>query len=121
MIWIGGLVAVVAAAVAFTSFGPAQLLSMGGGEVPSDKVRPPLHASGGKILDAQGREVVLTGVNWFGLETGTFAPHGLWIRNWSKMLDQMAGSGFNTLRLPYSNELFKPGSKPNGIDFGKNP
>jgi endoglucanase len=80
-----------------------------------------LHASGGKIVDARGREVVLTGVNWFGLETETFAPHGLWTRNWSKMLDQMAGAGFNTLRLPFSNELFVPASKPTGIDFGKNP
>jgi len=116
-----GVAAVIATVVAFTSFGPGHLL--GAGDPPgTDKlVRPPLHASGGKILDARGHEVVLTGVNWFGLETGTFAPHGLWTRNWSQMLDQMAGSGFNTLRLPYSNELFLPGSKPTGIDFGKNP
>jgi endoglucanase len=84
-------------------------------------VRPPLRASGGKIVDANGREVVLTGVNWFGLETETFAPHGLWSRNWSQMLDQMAGAGFNTLRLPYSNDLFRPESKPTGIDLAKNP
>jgi endoglucanase len=81
----------------------------------------PLHADGGKIVDARGKEVVLTGVNWFGLETGSFAPHGLWARNWSQMLDQMAGQGFNTLRLPYSNELFDPASKPNGIDYKLNP
>src|SRR5262249_49952677 len=44
-----------------------------------------------------------------------------WTRNWSQMLDQMAGAGFNTVRLPYSNELFDPASKPNGIDFTQNP
>jgi endoglucanase len=81
----------------------------------------PLRAQGGKIVDARGNEVVLTGVNWFGMETGTFAPHGLWSRNWQQMLDQMAGAGFNTIRLPYSNELFLPASKPNGIDFKLNP
>jgi endoglucanase len=37
------------------------------------------------------------------------------------MLDQMAGAGFNTMRLPFSNELFDAASKPNGIDFAKNP
>jgi hypothetical protein len=28
-----------------------------------------LHTSGNRILDAQGREVWITGVNWFGYET----------------------------------------------------
>ena len=37
----------------------------------------PLRASGGKLVDAAGREVRLTGVNWSGLETYAFAPFGL--------------------------------------------
>jgi endoglucanase len=81
----------------------------------------PFRASGGKIVDADGREVRITGVNWFGLETGSFAPHGLWARNLRDMLDQMVEAGFNTIRLPYSNQLFDPASKPQGIDYGKNP
>jgi endoglucanase len=92
-----------------------------GGQAKAGALQAPLHAQGGKIVDANGKEVVLTGVNWFGLETGSFAPHGLWSRNWSQMLDQMAGEGFNTLRLPFSNELFLPASKPNGIDYKQNP
>jgi len=83
----------------------------------------PLRAQNGKIVDARGKEVVLTGVNWFGLETDTFAPHGLWSRNWAEMLDQMAKQGFNTLRLPFSNELFDAKGKPaeKAIDYGLNP
>lgn len=88
---------------------------------PDLGIRPPLHAEGGRLVDTAGNEAVLTGVNWFGLETDTFAPHGLWARNWAEMLDQMAGLGFNSMRLPYSNELFKPESHPHGIDLGKNP
>jgi len=65
--------------------------------------------------------VSLTGVNWFGFETGTFAPHGLWARNWQSMLKQMAQTGFNTIRLPYSNQLFDPASMPNGINYQLNP
>ncbi|MGW0821032.1 glycoside hydrolase family 5 protein [Streptomyces sp. NPDC002845] len=84
-------------------------------------VHGPLHTDGGDIVDADGETVVLTGVNWFGLETGTFAPHGLWKRNLDSMVEQMVDTGFNTLRLPYSNELFDAKSKPNGIDYKKNP
>ncbi len=82
----------------------------------------PLHAEGSKIVDADGQEVILTGVNWFGFETGTFAPHGLWTRNMESMLDQMKESGYNTIRLPYSNELFQQTAAPEqGIDYGLNP
>src|SRR5258708_18060650 len=37
------------------------------------------------------------------------------------MLDQIKGVGYNTIRLPYSNQLFDSGSKPSGIDYSKNP
>src|SRR5215813_4598730 len=56
----------------------------------------PLHASGAEILNAQGNQVVLSGVNWFGFETESFAPHGLSVRNYQSMLNQMARVGFNT-------------------------
>src|SRR5258705_3829509 len=85
------------------------------------RLQMPLHASGSKILDAGGTEVTFTGVNWFGLETNPFAPHGLWSRKLDDMLDQMVASGFNSMRLPFSNELFDAASKPQGIDFAQNP
>jgi endoglucanase len=81
----------------------------------------PLRASGGKLVEAAGREVRLTGVNWSGLETSSFAPIGLWSQTIDETLDQMVAVGFNTLRLPYSNQLFEPRSKPDRIDFRKNP
>ncbi|MGE5618990.1 MAG: glycoside hydrolase family 5 protein [Sphingomonadaceae bacterium] len=81
-----------------------------------------LSTRGSKIVDANGKEVKITGVNWFGLETGTFAPHGLWSRNWEEMLDQIAELGFNTIRLPYSNQALDPSSKVGeGVDFKINP
>jgi len=69
-------------------------------------VTTPLRTQGGRIVDAEGNEVLLTGVNWFGLETQSFAPHGLDRRKWSDMLDQMVNVGFNTVRLPFSTQLF---------------
>jgi endoglucanase len=81
----------------------------------------PLHTSGGNIVDASGNVVHLSGVNWFGFETSSFAPHGLWARNWQSMLDQMVQLGFNTIRLPYSNQMFDSSSVPNGINYELNP
>ena len=81
----------------------------------------PLHTDGGNIVDADGRVVHISGVNWFGLETGTFAPQGLWARSLDSMLDQIAQTGFNTIRLPYSDDLFNSANTPNGIDFQRNP
>src|SRR4051794_27900321 len=47
------------------------------------------HTSGKLILDADGNTVRIAGVNWFGLETPTYSPQGLWVRNYKEMLDQI--------------------------------
>jgi aryl-phospho-beta-D-glucosidase BglC (GH1 family) len=65
--------------------------------------------------------VKIAGVNWFGLESNRYAPDGLHARNYKEMMQQMADLGFNTIRLPFSDQLFEAGSTPNGIDFGRNP
>ena len=80
-----------------------------------------LHGSGSALLDASECEVHLTGVNWFGFETSAFAPHGLETRNWQDMLDQIKQMGFDTIRLPYTNQLFNSSSQPQGIDYRLNP
>ena len=56
------------------------------------------------------------------METSTFAPpRTVERRNYRDMLDQIKQLGFNTVRLPFSNQLFDLDSKPNGIDFQLNP
>ncbi|HLG52071.1 MAG TPA: glycoside hydrolase family 5 protein [Chloroflexota bacterium] len=80
-----------------------------------------LHTEGATIRDRRGRVVTLTGLNWFGMETETLAPHGIWARGYRDMLDQIVQLGYNCLRLPFSNELFDPRLQPNGIDFSLNP
>lgn len=88
---------------------------------PQPGVSAYFHASGNQILDANNQSVRIAGINWFGFETGSFAPHGLWARGYKSMMDQMKQLGFNTIRLPYSNQLFDSASKPNGINFALNP
>jgi endoglucanase len=80
-----------------------------------------LHTEGNRILDSNGSPVIITGISWFGLETENFAPHGLWARSLDSFLDQIVELGFNTIRLPYSNQLLDPSSVPNGINYDLNP
>src|SRR5258708_2283591 len=65
-------------------------------------------------------EARLTGVNWSGMETNAFAPLGVNSRNIDDMLDQIAAAGFNTIRLPYSNQLLDMNIKPLGINLALN-
>ena len=60
----------------------------------------------------------MAGVNWFGFETGNHTVHGLWQRSYKGMLDQIKALGYNTIRLPYSNDVFT--AMPNGIDYAQN-
>src|SRR5579859_4122190 len=117
--------ALVALCVGLVLLGPFSHVDAAQPATPSDAVSPstmgPVHTAGAKLVDGQGQEVRITGVNWFGLETDTFAPHGLWARNYGDMLDQIAAAGFNTIRIPYSNQLFDAASTPKGIDYQKNP
>lgn len=78
------------------------------------------HTSGRQLLDSANQPVRMTGINWFGLETANYSPHGLWTRNYRDMLDQMKALRYNTLRLPFANQLFDAGSTPNSIDYAKN-
>ncbi|MFI6037676.1 cellulase family glycosylhydrolase [Streptomyces sp. NPDC051315] len=79
------------------------------------------HTSGRQILDAAGQPVRIAGINWFGFETGNHVVHGLWARDYKSMIDQMKSLGYNTLRIPFSDDILKPGTMPDSITFdGKN-
>ena len=75
------------------------------------------HTSGRQILDAAGQPVRIAGINWFGFETDTRVAHGLWARDHKSMIDQMKSLGYNTIRLPYSDDIFKAGAAANSITF----
>jgi endoglucanase len=79
------------------------------------------HTSGRQILDAAGQPVRIAGVNWFGFETDIHVVHGLWARDYKSMIDQMKSLGYNTIRMPYSDDILKPGAMPESINYdGKN-
>ena len=79
------------------------------------------HTNGSQLMDEQNRPVRIAGVNWFGFETSNYAVGGLNRRSYISMLDQIKSLKYNTIRLPYSNQLFDPGSNPVGINYSLNP
>ena len=72
-------------------------------------------------MDANGNNVVIRGVNWFGFETSNEVVHGLWQRDYHSFLDQVVSLGFNTLRIPFSQQMLAPGAATTSINFAANP
>jgi endoglucanase len=63
------------------------------------------HTHGSQILDARGNSVRIAGINWFGFETTDEMAHGLWTQDYHRILHGIKAQGFNTLRLPFSNQM----------------
>ncbi|MDE5859113.1 MAG: cellulose binding domain-containing protein, partial [Oscillospiraceae bacterium] len=85
-------------------------------DVPAPTTDDWLYTDGSKIMDKDGKEVWLTGVNWFGYNTGTNTFDGLWACDLNTSIAAIADRGFNLLRIPISTELIKDwsnGSYPN--------
>ena len=74
-------------------------------KVPEPTTDDWLSVKGNKIVDSNGKEVWLTGVNWFGYNTGTNTFDGLWTCDLNSSLSEIANRGFNLLRVPISTEL----------------
>lgn len=103
----------VIAAILFNFIAPESLPSVAQMTV---RIQLPLSTRGSEIIDAAGQPVLLRGVNWFGLETETNSPHGLWARDYKEMLGQIKGLGYNVIRLPYSVQGLRA-AEVSGINF----
>lgn len=78
--------------MAWCAVAAALLIPLGAGGQAAHAAEPGAgywHTSGRQILDAAGQPVRITGINWFGFETGNHVPHGLWARDYKSMIDQM--------------------------------
>ena len=64
-----------------------------------------LHVENGKIVDMNGNEVWMTGVNWFGYNVGSQIFDGAWSANVNHCLDLIADHGFKLLRVPMSTQI----------------
>ncbi len=103
-----------------TSMPPVQRI-----QVPNkDSFNQPVSGSGytvsGTKIFKNGSPIRFKGVNWFGMETEVYSPHGLWARNYKEMISQMKGVGFNSVRLPFCPATLK-GQNVTSIDYALNP
>lgn len=64
-----------------------------------------LHTDGHRLYDKDGKQVWLTGLNWFGYNTGTNTFDGLWNSQLEPTVKAIADHGFNLIRVPMSAEL----------------
>lgn len=74
-------------------------------DVPEPTTDDWLHVEGNKIVDKDGKQVWLTGVNWFGYNTGTNIFDGIWNSDLNTSIQSIADHGFNLIRIPMSAEL----------------
>ncbi|KAI1468925.1 glycoside hydrolase family 5 protein [Daldinia caldariorum] len=65
----------------------------------------PLRTQGRNIVDATGRRFKLASVNWYGASDELFIPGGLDVQHRSVIATTIRLLGFNSVRLPYSDEL----------------
>lgn len=75
-----------------------------------------LSTSGNQIIKEDGTPERLHSVNWFGAESPNNFPHGIWLRSYKAIIDQIKSMGFNCIRMPFSGDTFKAGSIINGVD-----
>jgi endoglucanase len=75
------------------------------------------HTSGSRILDDRGNTVRIQGVNWYGFETVRKVPGGLTSQDYRSILETIRRSGFNTVRIPLSNDMVEHPIVPEAISF----
>ncbi|KAI1779456.1 glycoside hydrolase family 5 protein [Hypoxylon cercidicola] len=65
----------------------------------------PLRTQGRHVVDAAGRRYKLASVNWYGASDELFIPGGLEVQHRSVIASTIRLLGFNSVRLPYSDEM----------------
>ena len=78
------------------------------------------HTSGNQILDANGSPVRIAGINWYGFETPDEIAHGLWAQDYHSIINDIKNLGYNTIRIPFSNQVVEDPIVPQNISFSSN-
>ena len=78
------------------------------------------HTSGNQILDSNGNPVRIAGINWYGFETPDEIAHGLWVQDYHTVINDIAALGYNTIRIPFSNQMVETPIVPQNLAFNNN-
>jgi endoglucanase len=75
------------------------------------------HTSGNQILDSSGNPVRIAGINWYGFETPDEIAHGLWAQDYHAIINDIKNLGYNTIRIPFSNQMVEDPIVPQNLSF----
>ena len=75
------------------------------------------HTSGNQIFDANGNPVRIAGINWYGFETPDEIAHGLWAQDYHAIINDIKSLGYNTIRIPFSNQMVENPIVPQNLSF----
>jgi endoglucanase len=75
------------------------------------------HTSGNQILDSNGSPVRIAGINWYGFETPDEIAHGLWVQDYHTVINDIKNLGYNTIRIPFSNQMVETPIVPQNLAF----
>jgi endoglucanase len=78
------------------------------------------HTSGNQILDINNQVVRIAGVNWYGFETTSYLPHGLWAQDYQVVLNTIKSRGYNFIRIPFSNQMVESNPVPTNFTQSAN-
>ncbi len=75
------------------------------------------HTSGSRILDSNNQQVRIAGINWYGFETVDAVAHGLNSQDYKTILNTIHSNGYNTIRLPFSNQMVETPVVPSHVSY----
>ena len=104
------LIVAIVAFLALPTFGSApelRTVAASTGECSAVPTAGWLHTSGAWIVDANGCEVRLLSVTWYGMNTTNYVPAGLDFRPYTAILAEIKQLGFNSIRLPLSEQMVR--------------
>ncbi|KAJ5837095.1 hypothetical protein N7447_003121 [Penicillium robsamsonii] len=81
----------------------------------------PFKTHGRHIRDADGESLKLASINWYGASNINFIPYGLDVRHRDEIAQLIRRLGFNSVRLPYADEIVDRGSVVNSSLIAANP
>jgi endoglucanase len=84
-------------------------------------IKLPLHTNGHEIVDASGKPVRLTSVNWYGFDQKEFVVGGLDHAPLQTIMSEIRELGVNSVRLPWANETLERNPLVPGYAVKANP
>jgi len=94
---------------------PTPTLSPSPTSTPPSGIPGGFRTSGARILNPSSGEFIIAGVNWFGFETRDAVAHGLWAQDYQFLINKVKEYGFNTIRIPYSDAMWRTNPIPNNV------